>query len=140
MTTADAGVTTAPRPPGSVLAHMQFALAGVYATAIGVALARAASFSGHLYLPHQGDEATGTADLWPGYWAPVSLMLIVVIGVAPVVATMTALVAVARLVTARARTGYAHQRSLLVSTVFAVLVVMSWMTPFVETLHAWLLD
>ena len=139
MTTADAELTAAPPPP-SVLARTQFALAGVYAAAIAVALGRAASFSGHLYLPRQGDEATGNADLWPGLWGPVALLMIIVIGVLPVVALMTALVAVARLVTARVRGGAAYSRSLLVSTVLAVLVVASWTTPFVQTLHGWLLD
>jgi hypothetical protein len=46
---------------------MQFVLAAAYVSAIGIALGRAASFSGRLYLPSQGDEYTGNADIWLGF-------------------------------------------------------------------------
>ncbi|MEU5938570.1 hypothetical protein ABZ807_05175 [Micromonospora sp. NPDC047548] len=140
MTSVDLGMTAAPRPPGRTLARTQFLLAGAYVAAVGVALGRAATFSGHLYLPRQGDEATGTADLWPGLWGGVWLALVLVIGMVPLAAAVTALVAVARLATPRMRKEPARWRSLLVSTVLAALVVAAWVSPPASTLYAWLLD
>ncbi|MBM7493314.1 putative lysophospholipase L1 biosynthesis ABC-type transport system permease subunit [Micromonospora luteifusca] len=139
MTTADVDPTPAPASSGRTLARAQFALAAVYVGAIGVALSRAASFSGYLYLPHQGDEYTGNANLWPGLWGPAALAMIVVIGVAPYVAAAAALVAVTRLLKAGMRT-FVHRRSLIVSTVLAALVTASSLTPPVKTLFSWLLD
>ncbi|GAA4569466.1 hypothetical protein GCM10023176_26100 [Micromonospora coerulea] len=139
MTTADLDLTAAPGASGRSLARAQFTLTAVYLAAIGVALGRAASFSGYLYLPHQGDEYTGNADLWPGLWAPVSLALIVVIGVAPYLAVAAVLVAVTRLPTAGMRNS-AHRRSLIASTVLAALVAASSLTPPVQALLSWLLD
>ncbi|MBM0260464.1 hypothetical protein [Micromonospora sp. 4G55] len=83
MTSADLAATAAPRPPGRALARTQFLLVGAYLVAVGVALGRAAAFSGRLYLPRQGDDATGNADLWPGLWGGVWLVLVVVIGLVP---------------------------------------------------------
>ncbi|MFC0507635.1 hypothetical protein [Micromonospora costi] len=139
MTTADVDPTPAPGSSGRTLARAQLALAAVYIGAIGVALGRAASFSGYLYLPHQGDDYTGSANLWPGLWAPAALAMIAVIGVAPYVAAVTGLVAVTRLATARMRASV-HRRSLIVSTVLAALVAASSLTPPVKTLLSWLLD
>ncbi|SCE84748.1 hypothetical protein GA0070607_2305 [Micromonospora coriariae] len=139
MTTADVDPTPAPGSSGRTLTRTQFALAAVYVGAIGVALGRAASFSGYLYLPHQGDEYTGSANLWPGLWAPAALAMIVVIGVAPYVAAVAALVAVTRLLTAGMRTSV-HRRNLIVSTVLATLVAASSLTPPVKALFSWLLD
>jgi len=139
MTTADVDPPPAPNSSGRAMVRAQFALATVYIGAIGVALGRAASFSGHLYLPHQGDEYTGNADLWPGLWAPAALAMIVVIGIVPYIAAAAALVAVTRLPTARMRTS-AHRRSLIFSTILAALVAASAFTPPVKTLLSWLLD
>jgi predicted lysophospholipase L1 biosynthesis ABC-type transport system permease subunit len=139
MTTADADPSPAPGSSGRTLARAQFALAAVYVSAIGVALGRAASFSGYLYLPQQGDEYTGNADLWPGLWAPAALAMIVVIGVAPYVAAVAAVVAVTRLLTAGMRTS-GHRRSLILGTVLAALVAASSLTPPVKVLFSWLLD
>ncbi|WP_141715003.1 hypothetical protein [Micromonospora rhizosphaerae] len=139
MTTADADPPPAPGSSGRTLARAQFALAAVYISAIGIALARAASFSGYLYLPHQGDEYTSSANLWPGLWAPAALAMIVVIGVAPYLAAVAALVAVTRLLTAGMRTSV-HRRSLILSTVLAALVAASSLTPLVKALLSWLLD
>ncbi|MGC5022593.1 hypothetical protein [Micromonospora sp. DT47] len=139
MTTADVDPTPASGSSGRTLARAQFALAAVYVGAIGVALGRAASFSGYLYLPHQGDEYTSSANLWPGLWAPAALAMIVVIGVVPYVAAVTALVAVTRLLTAGMRASVRRQ-SLIVSTVLAALVAASSLTPPVKALFSWLLD
>ncbi|MEU6205921.1 hypothetical protein ABZ814_20350 [Micromonospora musae] len=139
MTIAAVDVAAPPSRSGRALARMQFALAAVYVVAIGVALGRAASFSGHLYLPRQGDEFTGSADLWPGLWAPTALMMIVVIGVAPWAAAAATLVAGTRLVTVGMRSS-AHRRSLIVGTVLAALVAVSSLTPPVKALLSWLLD
>ncbi|TDC38791.1 hypothetical protein E1211_06160 [Micromonospora sp. 15K316] len=139
MTIAAVDATAPPGRSGRALAHAQFALAAVYVVAIGVALGRAASFSGHLYLPHQGDEFTGSADLWPGLWAPAALVMIVVIGVAPWAAAAVALVGGTRLLTAGVRPA-AHRRRLLVGTVLTTLVAASSLAPPVEALLSWLLD
>ncbi|TYB94846.1 hypothetical protein FXF53_26630 [Micromonospora sp. WP24] len=139
MTIANVDVVAPRGRSGRALARMQFALVAVYVVAIGVALGRAASFSGHLYLPHQGDEFTGSADLWPGLWAPTALVMIVVIGVAPWAAAAAALVAGTRLLTAGMRSS-AHRRSLIVGTVLAALVAVSSLTPPVKALLSWLLD
>ncbi|MEV6373329.1 hypothetical protein [Micromonospora musae] len=139
MTIANVDVVAPRDRSGRALARMQFALVAVYVVAIGVALGRAASFSGHLYLPHQGDEFTGNADLWPGLWAPTALMMIVVIGVAPWAAAAATLVAGTRLLTAGMRSS-AHRRSLIVGTVLAALVAVSSLTPPVKALLSWLLD
>lgn len=140
MTSPGLGLTAAPRPAGRTLARTQFLLVGAYVVAVGVALGRAAAFSGHLYLPRQGDEATGNADLWPGLWSGVWLVLVVVIGMVPLAAAATALVAVTRLATPRMRTGSARWRSLLVSTILAAAVVAAWLSPQSTTLYNWLLD
>ncbi|RQX04250.1 hypothetical protein DLJ59_10005 [Micromonospora inaquosa] len=121
------------------MARTQFVLAAVYIGAIGVAIGRAASFSGYLYLPHQGDEHTGNANLWPGLWAPTALAMIVVIGVAPYIAAAATLVAVPRLLTATMRTSV-HRRSLILSTILTALVAASSLTPPVKTLLGWLVD
>jgi hypothetical protein len=65
--------------------------------------------------------------------------MIVVIGVAPYVAAVAALVATTRLLTAGMRTSV-HRRSLIVSTVLAALVAASSLTPPVKALFSWLLD
>lgn len=140
MTTADIGVTAVPHPHGRVLTHIQFVLATAYASALGVALGRGASFSGRLYLPHQGDEYTGNADLWPGAWYPVWWVLVLVIGVVPIIAAVTALIAILRLATARMRTEPGRWRRLLVSTLLSALVVTFWLTPVARTILTWLLD
>ncbi|WP_120688994.1 hypothetical protein [Micromonospora musae] len=139
MTISAVDATALPGRSGRALARVQFTLAAVYVIAIGVALGRAASFSGHLYLPHQGDEFTGSADLWPGLWAPTALVMIVVIGVAPWAAAAASLVAGTRLLTAGMRAS-AHGRSLIVGTVLAALVAVSSLTPQVKALLGWLLD
>ncbi|MFC8620248.1 hypothetical protein ACFT9M_28065 [Micromonospora purpureochromogenes] len=140
MTTADLAATSAPRPAGRALARTQFLLVGAYVVAVAVALGRAAAFSGHLYLPRQGDDATGNADLWPGLWGGLWLVLVVVIGMVPLAAAGTALVAVARLASPRMRTESTRWRSLLVSTVLAALVVAAWVSPPMTTLYTWLVD
>jgi predicted lysophospholipase L1 biosynthesis ABC-type transport system permease subunit len=140
MTSADLAPTAAPRPLGRALARTQFLLVGAYVVGVGVALARAAAFSGHLYLPRQGDDATGNADLWPGLWGGVWLVLVVVIGMVPLAAAGTAIVAVARLASHRMRAESARWRSLLVSTILAALVVAAWLSPQSTTLYTWLLD
>ncbi|MEH1056477.1 hypothetical protein V6U89_14835 [Micromonospora sp. CPCC 206171] len=140
MTTADLAATPAPRPPGRALARTQFLLVGAYVVAVSVALGRAAAFSGHLYLPRQGDDATGNADLWPGPWGAVWLVLVVVIGMMPLAAAGTTLVAVARLASPRLRADSARWRSLLVSTVLAALVVAAWVSPPMTILYTWLVD
>ncbi|MER7439995.1 hypothetical protein [Micromonospora avicenniae] len=139
MATADVDPHPAPGSSGRALARAQFALTFVYVGAIGVALGRAASFSGYLYLPRQGDEYTGSANLWPGLWALAALAMIVVIGVTPYVAAAAALVAVTRLLTAKMRTS-AQRRSLILSTILAALVAASSLTPPVKALFSWLLD
>lgn len=139
MTTPDVEPSPGPGSSGRTLARVQFALAAVYVGAIGVALGRAASFSGYLYLPRQGDEYTGNANLWPGLWAAAALAMIVVIGLAPYAAAVAAIVAVTRLLTAGVRTS-AHRRSLIVGTLLAALVAASSLTPPVKVLFSWLLD
>ncbi|MER6592322.1 hypothetical protein ABT214_10800 [Micromonospora purpureochromogenes] len=111
MATAELAATPAPRPPGRALARMKFLLVGAYVVAVGVALGRAAAFSGHLYLPRQGDDATGNAGLWPGLWGGVWLLLIVVIGMVPLAAAGAALVAFTRLATRRLRAESARWRA-----------------------------
>lgn len=140
MDRAQVDPAAAPRGPGRALARTQFLLVGAYVVAVGVALGRAAAFSGHLYLPRQGDDATGNADLWPGPWGGVWLVLVVVIGMVPLAAAGTALVAVARLASRRMRSESVRWRSLLVSTVLAALVVAAWVSPPMTTLYTWLVD
>ncbi|WBB65114.1 hypothetical protein [Micromonospora sp. WMMD812] len=139
MTAADVDLTAAPGSSGRALARTQFILTAVYVAAIGVALGRAAAFSGHLYLPQQGDEYTANAYLWPGLWRPASLVMIVVIGTAPLFTAATAFVATVRLTKARSRAA-GHPRSLIVGTILTTLVAVSALTPPVQELLGWLLD
>jgi hypothetical protein len=141
MTAApDIDTTPARRSGATVLARTQFVLAAAYVAAIGIALGRAASFSGHLYLPHQGDGYTGEAELWPGALGLVWWALVLVIGVVPFLAAATALIGVIQLVIARKRAEPARSRALLLGTILAAAVVTFWLTPPAATILSWLLD
>ncbi|GAA1384302.1 hypothetical protein [Catellatospora chokoriensis] len=136
----DAAHTGAATGPDRIASRAQFALAGVYFLAVAVALARAAQFSGRLYLPHQGDEFTGNADLWPGALAVVWLALMIVMSSVPLLSGLMALFALAQLASARVRADRRRRRTLLASTVLSALVVAASFTPQAQTVLGWLLD
>lgn len=46
---------------------LQFAYVVWFGVCVWVALVRAAHFSGHLYIPYQGDPYTATADVFTGW-------------------------------------------------------------------------
>lgn len=112
----------------------------MYFLAVAVALGRAAQFSGRLYLPSQGDEYTGNADLWPGALAVVWLALMIVMSSVPLLSGLMALFALAQLATARVRADRRRRRTLLASTVLSALVVAASFTSQAQTVLAWLLD
>jgi hypothetical protein len=71
-TTTSVGTVTATGTAKSTravwfLASLQFAYVSWFGVCVWVALARAAHFAGHLYIPHQGDQYTATADVWTGW-------------------------------------------------------------------------
>ncbi|MBB5873786.1 hypothetical protein F4553_007220 [Allocatelliglobosispora scoriae] len=139
-TTAPLAMASPRRAPGSVLTRLHLVVAGAYAACLAIALGRAASLSGFLYLPHQGDEYTGSADIWPGAAYLVWWVLILTIGLAPVFAFVAAIVSVVRLATPRMRAEPARWRTLLATTVLSVLVFAAALTPPVATILVWLLD
>jgi hypothetical protein len=129
-----------PRQPGRRLAALQISLAAAYVAAVAAALGRAATLSGFLYLPHQGDVYTGNADIWPGAMYGVWWALILIIGVAPLGALVLTIVGMVRLSMTRVRKDAAIWRRLLTGTVLSVLVVVVWLTPAARTLLVWLMD
>ncbi|WP_144120033.1 hypothetical protein [Catellatospora sichuanensis] len=139
-TELDAARVLTPSTPGRLTTRLQFTLAAVYFLAVGVALGRAAQFSGRLYIPHQGDRYTGNADLWPGGLAAVWPALIVVMTAVPLLTGLTAVVAVAQLTTARLRADRARWRLLLASTVLSGLVLAASLTAQAQLVLGWLLD
>ncbi|GAA1415766.1 hypothetical protein ACFQZ4_00475 [Catellatospora coxensis] len=125
---------------GRVAARVQFVLAAAYFLAVAVALGRAAQLAGRLYLPHQGDEATGNADIWPGALGAAWLAITFVLSIAPILAGLTALYAAVQLASARLRADRRIWRALAASTLLSVLVVAASLTPQAQTLLVWLLD
>lgn len=125
---------------GRISTRVQFVLAGAYFLAVAVALGRAAQLAGRLHLPHQGDEATGNADIWPGALAAAWLAITFVMTVAPIFAGLTALYAAVQLASARLRADRRTWRALAASTLLSALVVTASLTPQAQTLVVWLLD
>ncbi|MEU8008013.1 hypothetical protein AB0B66_43235 [Catellatospora sp. NPDC049111] len=125
---------------GRIATRVQYVLAGAYFLAVAVALGRAAQLAGRFYLPHQGDEATGTADIWPGVLAAVWLAITFVLSIAPILAGLTALYAIVLLASARLRADRRRWRSLAASTVLSALAFAASLTPQARTLLVWLLD
>ena len=49
---------------------VQWAYIAWFGVCVTVVLFRAADFAGHIYVPHQGDRYTETANIWSGWAAP----------------------------------------------------------------------
>ncbi|MEV4418042.1 hypothetical protein [Catellatospora sp. NPDC049609] len=138
-------MTTSPRPAttettGRTSTRLQFALAAAYFLALGIALARAAHFSGRLYLPEMGDGHTGNVEVWPGGWLPVARLATFTMLFAPFIAAVAALDAAVRLTSPLIRAARGRWWALLASTVLSVLVVVVAVLPPGRQTLTWLLD
>lgn len=122
-----------------MLAGVQFAYAAWFAVAAYLALARAAQFAGHYYVPAEGDEFTAGADVnsgWP--WASA-------VGTTASLGPLLSAVSIAMSVWLLVVLGYGRGRrtlwlTLLGSTVAVLATVVVAGTSAGRSVTGWVLD
>lgn len=122
-----------------IFAGAQFAYTAWFAVAACLALARAAHFAGHFYIPAEGDRYTASADVSAGWpWAgPVTMTA----ALGPLLAGISVTVAICLLVVLGYRRGArALWLSLLGSTVAVVATVLAAGTEPGRSIIGWLMD
>ncbi|MEU8242537.1 hypothetical protein AB0C07_30155 [Actinoplanes missouriensis] len=120
---------------GWPLAAFQIGLAVLYFVCLFLALAHARTFSGHWYIPSQGDRYTESADITGGWaWAAVVMLTL---GVAPVVGGLiVGVIGVAVLL----RFGSRQRKPLIAGSVASLLMVLVALSPAGISVLGWLLD
>jgi hypothetical protein len=122
-----------------IFAGAQFAYTAWFALAAYLALARAAQFAGHFYIPGQGDQYTANADVNSGW--PWEFPVTMTAQLGPLLAPISLIAAIYLLVMLGYRRGVrALWLTLLGSTVaVAATVVVSWTSPG-QSVIGWILD
>jgi hypothetical protein len=142
-TTLPAATATTARPSTRaawVLAALQLAYVGWFGVCIWVALARAAHFAGHLYIPYQGDPYTASADIWTGPWSWFSMPIMLTAYVCPFIAPGAALLSAVLLPQKHIRTNKVLFSVLLISALLVVATLVLAVLPAGRSTIGWILD
>lgn len=127
------------RRAARVLAGAQFGYTAWFAAAAYLALARAAHFAGHYYVPAQGDQYTADADVNSGW--PWASAVITTAALGPLLAAVSIVVSSCLLVMLGYRRGHrALWLTLLGSTVAVVATVAVGHTSAGSSVINWVLD
>jgi hypothetical protein len=136
---ASAGkMSTRVRNRGWLLVAAQFGFAAWFVLCSWLALARAAHFAGHWYLPTRDDPYTANADIYGGWpWAyPVTITMTS----AAMVAAVALIVTTFFLLTGDARGSRALTVAMAGGAVAMLLVLVASLTPAGLAVSGWLLD
>ena len=122
------------------LASFQFAYVVWFGVCVWVALARAAHFAGHVYIPYESDPYTASVDIWTGWasWFRGPMMTTVVLQ--PFVELVLIGVSGWTLAQKRTRSNKTVFSVLLISTVLVVGCLVLGMLPAGTSISTWILD
>jgi hypothetical protein len=120
------------------VAAVQYAYTIIFVLCAVAALARAAHFAGHYYIPSFNDAATADADVADGWqWAGV-VMAMAALG--PVLGMLGVAGSVGLLLTPRVRAYRGQWIMLLISTVLVIAVLIVALSPDGRSVATWVLD
>jgi hypothetical protein len=111
-----------------------------FGVCVWVALARAAHFAGHLYIPYDGDEYTASADIWTGWSSWLKMPMMATVLLEPFIA-LASIGASARLLAQK------HTRDnrilfsvLLVGALLVLATLVFAIVPAGRSISGWILD
>ena|SRR5690349_15467014 len=140
-TTLPAGIA----PPSTTrvtwfLTSAQFAYVAWFGVCVWVALARAAHFAGHLYIPYQGDPYTASADIWTGWSSGFKTPLMLTAVLQPFIALTAIGLSAWLLAQPRIRTNKILFSALLISALLVLVTFVLAVVPAGRSISGWILD
>src|SRR5262249_9005294 len=121
-----------------VVTSVLLAYVAWFVVCLWVALARAAHFAGHLYVPYQGDAYTANADVWTGGWSWFAGPVTLTAQLHPLFAFASIGLAAWQLAQKRVRSTAIAYAGLLISTVLVLASLVAALTPAGRSITGWI--
>jgi hypothetical protein len=122
------------------LASLQLLNSLWFGLCVWVALARAAHFAGHLYIPYQGDPYTGSVPIWTGWWSWFIFPIMMTVLLQPFVAPASIGVSAWLLAQKRTCNDKFLFSVLLISTLLVLACFVLMIVPAGRLVSGWILD
>ena len=142
MTAAVRGGTASTKSARAVwvVSVLQLGYVVWFGVCVWVALARAAHFAGHLYIPYQGDPYTASADIWTGWSSWFITPMTMTVLLEPFIAVASIGVSVWFLGQERTRNNIMLFSVLLVSALLVMATLVLTIVPAGRSISGWILD
>jgi hypothetical protein len=121
-------------------ASLQLVCVFWFGVCVWVALARAAHFAGHWYIPYDGDPYTASVDIWAGWSRGFEAPMMATVVLEPGVALVLIGVSAWLLAQKRTRNNIILFSVLLISTLLVVACFVLRIVPAGRSISDWILD